>query len=79
MKTIRLFAVIGLISVTSIAFAKDKAGSNPDTNGDGQVSTEELSALPEKSQSALKKFDKDGDGALNAEEFKASKEGKKKK
>ncbi len=57
----------------------DKAKSKFDTDGDGDISAEELAAAPEKAQAKLKEHDKDGDGALSKEEYAACKAAMKKK
>jgi EF hand len=83
MKILQIIALAALVSVSSVAFAKDKGPTNPDANGDGKVSKEEIAAQVEADQIMLKAADTNGDGELSAEEFDAYKknppENKKKK
>jgi EF hand len=72
MKILQVIALAALVSVSSVAFAKDKAAAaSPDTNGDGKVSKEEIAAQPADVQTKLKAADANGDGELNAEELAA--------
>lgn len=68
-------AALFLAATTLPAMAQDTATTNPDADGDGQVSLVELQALlPEVTPEAFIDADTDADGLLSMDELSAAQE-----